>query len=208
MAFPNAYISTDEPPRRSAVARVLAGLSIIGVGYLGLLILALSVTTSEYSPVTQFASDYGVGTYATEMNAGFFVAGLGFISLAAILVVSHRVRSERVGGASLAAAGLALLINSVYTTDVEGAEATFHGAVHALGGVVFFLSAPIGLLLVSWGFGRRRFRYTLAAVGLAALFVAIGGGLALDATGLAERFMILAVFGATILTAVRVYRES
>ena len=142
------------------------------------------------------------------MNSGFFVAGLGFLSLAAVLFASHRPRSERTGGVLLAVAGVALLVDSAYTTDIEGAAATFHGAVHGVAGVVFFLAAPVGILLVSWASGKRRFGYTLAAICTAGLSIALDGGRGLGADGLVERLMILAVFTATILTAARVYRES
>jgi hypothetical membrane protein len=208
MAFPNAYVSTDEPPRRSVVARALCVAAVAGVGYLGLVILVLSVATSAYSPVTQMASDYGVGPYAFWMNSGFFVAGAGFVSLGAVLAVSHRGRTQRAGGALLVLAGAMLIVSSFNATDIEGAAATFHGAVHNAAGVTFFLAAPAGAVLAGKGFGRLWFACALAAFGAAGLALAVNAAIGLGAAAFVERLAILATFGSAVLTAAKVYRES
>ena len=207
-AFPNAYISTDEPPRRSLFGRALGAFAAVGVGYLGLVILALSVATAEYSPVSQFASDYGVGAYGAEMNSGFLLAGLGVFSLALVLAFSQRRRVVRVGGALLAPSGAALVAAGLYRADIEGAAATFHGLAHDVAGAAFFLVTPVALLLIARGFGRTWFRLTLSSLAVAVAAVVANGALGLGATGLAERAVILVVFTSIILTAARVYRES
>jgi hypothetical protein len=208
LAFPNAYVSTDEPPRRSATKRGLCLVATFGVSYLGLVILALTFLSGEYNPVTQFASDYGVGAYAFWMNSGFFLAGIGMLSLCTVLSLSAGGRGERGGGVLLLPAGVSLILNSVFATDIEGAPQTFHGLVHGLAGVVFFLCASVGLLLVSGGLGRRRFLVAVAAFGAAAMVVALNGALGLDATGLAERVAILVIFSAAILTSIRTFGQS
>ncbi|MDG6988788.1 MAG: DUF998 domain-containing protein [Nitrososphaerota archaeon] len=208
MAFPNAYVSTDEPPRRSAAARALCAAAVGGIGYLGLVILALSLATRGYSPVTQMASDYGVGPYAFWMDSGFFAAGLGFASLGAVLAVSHRERAQRAGGALLVLAGAMLIVNAFNATDVEGAAATFHGTVHNMAGATFFLTAPIGLVLAGRGFGPSWFAFVLAAFAAAALSLAVDSAMGLGAAGLVERLVILVTFGSAVLTAAKVYRES
>ena len=207
-AFPNAYISTDEPPRRSALRRGLCLLAVSGVSYLGLVILALSLFTTAYSPVSQVASDYGVGAYAFWMNSGFLLAGLGVLSLGGVLATGDRGRTERTGGALLFVSGLALVLNSAFATDIEGSAQTFHGDVHALAGVLFFIAASLGVLLVSRGFGRSWFRSVSLGLVVAATFLALDGVLGLDASGLGERVAILVIFSSTILIAARVYRES
>jgi len=207
-AFPNAYLETDEPPKRSVAETLLASMAMAGVGYLGLVILVLSLFTTEYNPITQVASDYGVGTYALEMNAGFLVAGIGTLSLAAAGLHSLEGRSGRVGSALFVPAGVALILNAFYNTDIEGAVTTVHGTIHGFGGVVFFLTTPIALLLVGYGFGRKRFALTLLAVAVGPGALALDSVLALDATGLAERVVILVVFSCMILTSLKILRES
>jgi hypothetical membrane protein len=205
-AFPNAYLETDEPPRRSLFDTLLASLTIAGIGYLGLVILLLSLFTSEYSPITQVASDYGVGTYAVEMNAGFLLAGVGTISLALAGLLSLEGRSARAGSLLFLPAGASLIVNAFFSTDIEGAATTVHGTIHGLGGVVFFITAPVALLLVGHGLGRRRFALTLLAVALGVGALVLDSVMALDAAGFAERVLILVVFSCMILTAVRIRR--
>jgi len=179
-----------------------------GIGYLGLVILLLSLFTTGYSPITQVASDYGVGTYAIEMNAGFLVAGVGTISLAAVGLLSMVRRSARAGSALFFPAGVALVLNAFYVTDIEGAVSTVHGTIHGIGGVVFFLTAPVALLLVGYGFGGRRFALTVLAIALGVSSLVLDSVMALDVSGLAERMMILVLFSCMILTALSILREA
>ena len=205
-AFPNAYISTDEPPRRSVSMTVLCALAAIGPGYLGAVILLLSLFSTEYSSVTQVASDYGVGAFAPEMNSGFFFAGVGVVSLAVVAWASSGKRSGKGGSLLLVSSGLALVVNAFYQTDIEGAATTMHGVVHGVAGAVFFFTAPVALLLITHGLGRRRFVLTAAALLLAAASLALGAAFGLDAAGLEERILILVVFSSFILTAARLLK--
>ena len=206
-AFPNAYVNTDEPPGRSMVRRILCAVAAAGVGYFGAVILVLSLETTQYNPVTQFASDYGVGTYGPEMNSGFFLAGAGVIALALTILTSRGTRAQKTGAACLLPAGLALLLSGSFQTDLEGAVPTFHGAVHNIAGVVFFLVSPVGLILISKGFGRLWLVVTAVAFASGLLFAVANSSIGLNATGLSERVVILFLFASMILTSVRVYRE-
>ena len=207
-AFPNAYIDTDVPPRRSLIRRVFCLAAVAGVAYLGGVILLLTLFWSAYSPITQVASDYGVGAYAAEMNSGFFFAGAGVMALALVVVFSDAARGVRVGGALLLPAGDALVVNAIFQTDVEGAAVTFHGTVHALGGLLFFLAAPLGLILIARGFGRTRFALTLLAfAATVALFVAEGAS-GYNAGGMGERVLILVTFTSLIYTSASFAREA
>ena len=204
LAFPNAYISTDEPPRRSLIRTALCLLSIVGVGYFGSVMLALSLFWGGYSPVAQFASDYGVGAYGPEMNFGFVLAGAGVISLA--LVVLSEPGLKKGAALLLVLDGVALAASGFYQTDIEGAAATFHGQVHNAAGVLFFVTSPVAATLLSLGFGRKWSAAALTAVAASVAFAVADGALGLGATGLAERFVILVVFGSLILTSVRLLK--
>ncbi len=207
LAFPNAYIDTDEPPRKSTTRTVLSLLAIIGVGYLGAVILALSLFWGGYSPITQVASDYGVGTFGPLMNSGFFLAGVGVLGLGSVLTFSRRRKGQRVGGALLFPAGLALVVNAFFQTDVEGAARTLHGTIHGFGGAFFFFTAPLGLILISHGYGRRAGYLTLLGVAVAVMVFPVTGAMDLNASGLAERVAIGVVFPLLMVTALRTYRE-
>jgi len=177
---------------------VLAWVGVAGVSYFGLTILLLSLLDNDYSPISQAASDYGVGRFATEMNLGFLLGGVGLIAFA--LVIGGRgaaaVRS-RAGSALFLVAGLVLIMDSYFTTNMEGSPATLHGTIHGFGGFVFFITAPIGVLVISRKFGRAR--VLAAAVGLVVGFamLAVNAGL----SGLAERVILLVIFSSVIVTA-------
>ena len=185
---------------------VLCLLTVAGVGYFGSVMLVLSIFWGQYSPVSQFASDYGVGAYGPEMNAGFLLAGAGVVSLA-VVELSEPGLQTKAGGLLLVLAGLALVVSGLNQTDIEGAAATFHGQVHNVAGVVFFLTSPVAVVLSSSRFGRRWFAVALSAVAGAAAFVVADGVLELGATGLAERLVILVVFASLILTSARLLTE-
>ena len=189
-AFPNAYLETDEPPRRILREKGLALVSMFGASYFGLTILLLSIFDSDYNPIAQVASDYGVGRYALEMYLGFLIGGISLVAFAIGLGRSHVSRKSRVGTILLFVAGLILLLDSYFTTDLEGAPSTLHGTIHGFGGLVFFVAAPLGILLITRQLGRGRF----LACALSLLFgyglLVASSALSLNAGGLAERMII------------------
>jgi hypothetical membrane protein len=205
-AFPNAYVSTDESPGRSMVKRVLCVVAAAGVGYLGLVILSLSLFTTVYNPVTQYASDYGVGAFAPLMNSGFYLGGIAMAALSLAAYSSRKGRLGTAGPALLLVSGLALTVDGSFHADIEGGTPTLNGAVHNFAGVVFFTFASLGVLLVNRGLGGRAITPMLFAVVASFALLGLNGALVLDATGLAERIIILVVFGSALATSVRLYR--
>ncbi len=185
--------------------RILSLVALAGVAHFGLTILLLSLLTTTYSPITQAASDYGVGPFATEMNLGFFVGGIGIIAFATAMA-RHKPRSI-VGSAFLDVAGAVLIMDSYFTTNLEGAPATLHGTIHGFGGFFFFLTAPIGMILVSRKFGRKRFFVTLAALIVAYGFLFANSVLP-NTGGLAERIILLVIFSSVIAASLKLYRTS
>jgi hypothetical membrane protein len=184
--------------------RILSLVALSGVSYFGLVILLLSLLDTEYNPITLPASDYGVGRFAIAMNFGFLIAGIGICAFAlANVLQKQRVRS-RVGPALLFVAGLALIMNSFFTTNAEGGPATLHGTIHAFGGFIFFTSAPIGVLLISRHVSRTRTITTL--VGLIIGFIVLG--LPYNASGLAERLILLMIFSSIIVASLSLYTNS
>jgi hypothetical protein len=186
------------PPVQLQNRTVLAWVWVTGVSYFGLTILLLSLLDADYSPISQAASDYGVGRFAIEMNLGFLLGGVGMIAFA--LVVGGRgaaAQRSRAGSALFFVAGLVLMMDSYFTTNMEGAPATLHGTIHGFGGFVFFITAPIGVLVVSRKFGRAR--VLAAAVGLVVGFAMLAANAGLS--GLAERVILLVIFSSVIVAA-------
>jgi hypothetical membrane protein len=170
--------------------RVLAVLSILGVGYFELVIVALSLIDTEFSPISEAASLYGVGRYAIEMNLGFFVGGIGMISFALALYHQRTKQRSMVDTALLTIGGLVLIMNSYFNTNVPGQPTTLNGTIHGVGGFLFFTLVPAGILLIARKSGRLQLSITLATL-------LIGGVLLLapiNASGLAERIIISVIF--------------
>src|SRR5207253_4748651 len=120
-------------------SRTMILSSFIFWGFLfGLVILLLSLLDTDYNPITQAASDYGVGRFAIEMNLGFFIAGIGMCAFALANVLQKQRIKSRVGPAFLFIAGVVLVMDSYFTTNAEGGPATLHGTIHGFGGLFFF----------------------------------------------------------------------
>ena len=137
------------PDRTRALARV----AVLGVSYFGLTILLLSLLDPDYNPISQAASDYGVGRFAIEMNLGFLVGGVGLMAFAWALGRKGTNRRSKAGSTLFLIAGLVLIMDSYFTTNVEGGTVTLHGTIHGFGGFIFFITTPIGVLILSRKFG-------------------------------------------------------
>jgi hypothetical membrane protein len=190
--------------RENNPIRALLIFSILAVSYFGLVILVLSLFDSDYSPVTEAASNYGVGRFGILMNLGFLMAGLGFLAFA---IAYRKIKEEgksRLGPGFLFFAGLILIMDSYFTTNLPNSPSTLHGTIHGLGGLFFFISAPVGILLVSRKIGRERFYATLLA--LLAGYVVLG--VPLDVAGLGERLILLVIFVSMITFSLRLLEVS
>lgn len=194
-AFPNAYLDTDETPRHFPWRRVAAVVGASGVAYFGLTILALSIFDGDYSPISQAASEYGVGRFAAEMNLGFLVGGIGFLAFAWAVSKKESVIGSRAVAVLLFIAGLVLIMNSYFTTNPEGAPATLHGTIHGFGGLIFFITAPLAVVLLSRRFGRGAMVVTVACLALGFALLGAGAGLG----GLAERVILLVIFTGVVI---------
>jgi len=195
---------TDERSGVPDNTRTLARVAILGVSYFGLTMLVLSLLDTDYSPISQAASDYGVGRFAIAMNTGFLVGGIALVAFAWAIGRRGMPRRSRAGSALFLVAGLVLVMDSYFTTNVEGGPFTLHGTIHGFGGLVFFITAPVGVLLVSRKFGRGRLLMTV--IGLIAGFGLLAANAGLS--GLAERVILLVIFSSVIVAANDMARAS
>ena len=65
-------------PSTTDSTHALARVGVLGVSYFGLTILLLSLLDPDYNPISQAASDYGVGRFAIKMTLGFLVGRFFF----------------------------------------------------------------------------------------------------------------------------------
>jgi hypothetical membrane protein len=197
-------VSTNKVLRGEKITRALALFTIFSVEYFGLVILAFSMFDQDYNPITLPASDYGVGRFALEMNLGFFLAGIGFIAFAVANLRQRTERRSRVATGFLVVAGLVLTIDSYFHTNLQGQPADTGAVIHGFGGFFFFLTAPIGILLVARKLSRSSFLITLVALLIG--FVILGAPD--NAGGLAERVLLAVIFFSVILDTINLYSRS
>ncbi|HEV2389723.1 MAG TPA: DUF998 domain-containing protein, partial [Nitrososphaerales archaeon] len=128
---------------------------------------------------------------------GFFLGGRGLLAFAlTVWSPASGPRRSRGGAVLLFIAGLALAMDSYFTTDPQTGPTTAHGIVHAFGGLFFFIAGSLGVLAVAKKFSRLRLLLTL--VGILAAFALLADS-SLDAGGLAERLILLVVFTSVIV---------
>lgn len=192
---------TEAKTKRSTTRGALRFVAVVGPAYFALVVFLLSVFDPDYNAITQVASDYGVGRFALVMNSGFLVAGVALIAFAfGFALQSTGVRS-RAGSLLFVIAGSVLMMDSFFTTDLEGTPQTLHGLIHGFGGFFFFLSAPMGLLLVTSRLDRRRFLIAVTAVIISFASLVLNAALSVGAGGLAERIVIELLLSSVVYAA-------
>lgn len=192
---------TEAKTKRSTTRGALRFVAVVGPSYFALVVFLLSVFDPDYNAITQVASDYGVGRFALVMNSGFLVAGVALIAFAfGFALQSTGVRS-RAGSLLFVIAGSVLMMDSFFTTDLEGTPQTLHGLIHGFGGFFFFLSAPMGLLLVTSRLDRRRFLIAVTAVIISFASLVLNAALSVGAGGLAERIVIELLLSSVVYAA-------
>src|SRR3989441_12710622 len=194
--------------RMSDRTRILALVAALGVAYFGSTILLLSLLTADYNPITQAASDYGVGRFALEMNLGFLIGGIGLVSLALALFLQRTGPTSRVRSILLVIAGLVLVMDAYFNYEPRRGSSHLARNNSRFWRLIFFITAPIGMLLVFRRFGRSKFLTTLVALIIGFLFLVANAVLSLNAGGLAERILLLVVFSSAIAASLTLFRIS
>lgn len=162
---------------------------------------------STYDPLRNVVSDYAVGQYSTEMTLGFFAGGAGVVALALAILFSQNGRTLKVGSSLLLVAGFALFTVGAFPTDLEGASTTVHGTVHSALSAVVFTLGPLGMLIVSHGYGRKWLLPTILAFVASSAFAIVVQQL-FGFTGLAERGIILVLLVWWTTASIHVLRSS
>jgi hypothetical membrane protein len=174
----------------------------------------------EYDPVAEVVSALEAGPWGWVQQANFVVFGLLTIAFAVGLHLGLRqTRWGAIGPSLLVLSGMALVWAAVFPLREDAAGLTYDPGLHIVGGMTFFLSSALGLLVVSLRLAADpRFRhlggYALGAgiMGVA-LFVVMGvfvvpeDALLHAWAGLAQRIVIVVVlFPCTVVVALRLLR--
>lgn len=208
LAFPNAYLETDEPPRTFPWGKVFALVGVLGIASFVLTIAVLHLEPTGYDPVVRAVSEYAVGAYSYQMQFGFFVGGLGLGSLGVASYVTNTDRRARVGSILLFFSGVALFAVGAFPTDLEGAQATFHGTVHLALSAVVFIASPSAMLMISSAISRKWLWATLAALAAVVLIASAELPLSVNYSGVVERIYIGVMVAWWTLASLRILRAS
>ena len=207
-------VSTTLSPGRQSTKQVAtaATVTIVGVAYFALIIIALHFIRPDLNPISQQTSAYAVGPYSFLMTSAFFSMSVATISLVIALYngLPQQARS-RIGLGLLGIWGVAVLIAMTFPIDLEGAPQTLSGTIHRINGPIAFLCVTLGVILVSWRFKQdemwRPFHRTALVLSLILLVAFILGGLSIATQsgfiGLTQRIDLIALVTWMLLTAVR-----
>jgi hypothetical protein len=174
----------------------------------------------EYDPVAEVVSALEAGPGGWVQQVNFVVFGLLTIAFAVGLHLGLRPsRWGFIGPSLLVLSGMALVWAAVFPLREDAAGVTYDPGLHIVGGMTYFLSSALGLIVVSRRLATDpRFRhlagYALGAgITGVALFVLMGAFVVPEDAplhewaGLAQRIVIVIVlFPCTVVVALRLLR--
>ena len=174
----------------------------------------------EYDPVAETVSALEAGPYGWVQQVNFVVLSVLTIAFAIGLHLSiRRSRAGIAGPALLVVSGVGALISAIFPLREDAAGVTYDPGGHLVGGMLFFLTSGVGLVVLSLRLRHDErwvslAEYTLGA-GLAVLvafpvmsFLVIPDDAPLhDWAGLAQRMVVLlALFPCRIVLSIRLLR--
>lgn len=145
--------STNFSPSVQAAkkARISAMITIAGVLYFALTIIALHVLRPDLNPISHFTSEYAVGPYSFLMTSAFLSMSLASFALVIGLYQTVLPPARSLFGLGLLGIwAIGVLIAMIFPVDPDGAPQTLSGTIHQTAGPLTFLCLSVGALLVSW----------------------------------------------------------
>jgi hypothetical membrane protein len=212
--------SGDEPLElRSVIARP-AFAGIVGpILFTVAFVLQGWFRREEYSPVAEVVSALEAEPWGWVQQVNFAVFGVLTVAFAIGLHLGLRLtRWGALGPSLLVLSGMALMWAAVFPLREHAAGETYDPGLHIVGGVTYFLSSALGLLVVSRRLAADPRWRDLAGYALAtgitgvALFVAMGVFVVPEDAplhawaGLAQQMVLLVLFPCTVVLALRLRR--
>ncbi len=152
------------------------GWSVLAAaGFTAVVIVVLHPLRPDLDPYNRAISEYVNGPYGALMTITFFSQTLGSLALAAIVIrVGLRQRRARIGSVLFIVAAIGGAAAGVFPTDPASPyPQTTTGEIHAVAGLIRFLSLSLALPLLSSALGTSPHwrRVGKALTFLATLFV-------------------------------------
>ncbi len=201
------------PQTSKQVARI-AAVTLVGIAYFALIIVALHFLRPDLDPISQPTSQYAAGPYGFLMTSAFLSLSLASFALAFGLAraLPQPARS-RSGLALLGLWAVGVLIAMIFPLNEVGAAETVSSTIHRAAGPLTFISLTAGVMLVSWRFKHSdewRPLYQPALIlslvivaAFVATFLTLGLFPESGIGGLSQRILLATVVTWFLLTAVR-----
>jgi hypothetical protein len=167
---------------------------------------------SEYSLIGDEISELVLGRYGFVQTAAFVISGLGVLGLAfAIRQLTMGAWGSLVGSLLIGVYGAGAILVAIFPTDgIDNlANLSTTGLIHVIVSLVSFLCVIVGMVVLSWTFGREpRWRSLLpwaAIFATAAVSLIIGQSTAQQSpwAGLMQRALVTVIAAWLILAAIR-----
>jgi hypothetical protein len=195
----------------------LASLSIAGVTWFAVAIVALHALRPDLDPIVYATSQYAVGPYGWLMSSAFFSMSLASFALALGLARGVPAPARSRSGINLLCIwATGVLIAMMFPLDPVGVPPTLSHTIHQGTAPFTFLSLAVGMFLVSWRFKHdqhwmplHRTALILSLIVLAAFvatFITFISGSAIF--GLVQRITLAVAATWLLLTATRLRSES
>ena len=134
--------------------RGVAYVALTGIGYYIVILVSLHFLRPDVNPISQFTSNYAIGSFGFLMTTAFFGLSLGSLALVIGLyqAISQRARSM-IGLVFLSLWAVGLIIAGLFPLDPNVPQQATMARISQVNAPLHVLSLAIGAILVS-----RRFK--------------------------------------------------
>jgi hypothetical protein len=128
----------------------MAMISIIGLVYLVIIIIAMHKLRPDYNPRSRYISEYAVGKYGQLATSSFVIYGLAILGIYLCLktVLPFNVKAN-LGLTLIAIWGVAKVITGFFNVDLKDKQMSLQGTVHSIASCIGVAAFVIGLIFLS-----------------------------------------------------------
>lgn len=144
-------------------------ISLLGLGYLVVITIALHKLRPDYNPLSRYISEYAVGEYGMLAASSFVVFGLTILGIywCLQLVLTIGVNTS-IGLTLMAIWGVSKVIIGFFKVDLKGEQMSLHGTVHSIASGIGVAASVIGAIILS-----QSIAYVAQIIAVIALVLAV-----------------------------------
>jgi len=172
------FIQGDDTVHEFLNIKLIAMISLIGIGYFVVIIIAMHKLRPDYNFRSRYISEYAVGKYGQLAASSFVIYGLSilgiYLCLQTIMPVNAR---SNIGLILMAIWGVAKVIAGFFNSDLKTEQMSRHGIVHSITANIGVVASVICTIFLSIGFALNERTQSIALVtliiGLVALILVV-----------------------------------